>query len=375
MERPNAHTDATVQERLSAAPSRAGLRLERRPLAACAPIRDAWSDLATRAVEANPFLDPDYLLPAAQHLVGFRDASALLIWRGQAPGDAAPRLVGFLPYRAERRLIGQADLVTLNEGHLPDATPLLAAGEIGPVVQSVLRARGSWGTPAFSGVTLSRLDLAGALAQGLSAEARAFGYATAVQPAGAPEPLMPGAPDLAALRHGLSCFGELALSDATTRTEIRDMVEILLALDASGERARQGNAILQDTRETSFLRSMTRNLARTRQCRIGLLTLGGEPIAGAILIGKGPRPWLYLATHDERYASFAPEAQLVALMKRRYRLRAVIGGTADGRHRDERSSPGLLRLREAGRPAPRDLATRAAAALRRLRHPRAEAAG
>ena len=69
-------------------------------------------------------------------------------------------------------------------------------------------------------------------------------------------------------------------------------------MEASGPRAQAGAATLQDTREVGFLRAMTRGLGRVRQCRIGLLMLDDQPIAGAIVLGRAPRGWLYLRAQE-----------------------------------------------------------------------------
>ncbi len=72
-------------------------RVERRALADCAAIEPAWAALAARAVEANIFLEPGFLLPAARHLSDGGDYEAILVWRAH---DGVERLAGFWPMRA-----------------------------------------------------------------------------------------------------------------------------------------------------------------------------------------------------------------------------------------------------------------------------------
>lgn len=300
------------------------LRLERRPLAACAAVEPHWRDLASRALEANPFFEPDFALPAAQHLVSFRDVSVLLVWEGES--EAQRRLLGFVPSADQRRLFGHEELTGWNNRRLGSAAPLIDAVQADRVIAALLAPPGRWGEPMRRDLTLPAIDLEGPLARALlrAAEAASCAATLAIHWSGGAEPIA-GAPELAALRHGLSCHGRVALAEAGARQELRDMVELVLALEASGSRARAGSAALQDVREGAFLRAMTRNLARTQQCRVGLLSLGDEPVAGAILIGKGPRRWLYAGVEDERYASFAVLAQLVAFMRQRGRIREVVG--------------------------------------------------
>lgn len=330
----------------SAPPARGALHLERRPLLACAAIEPEWNDLAARAVEPNPFFEPGFALPAAQHLVSFRDVSVLLVWQGRPGGPR--RLLGFLPSSPGHRLFGTDMLTGWSDRRLGSAAPLIDGDEAGRVVEAVLGARGRWGGNARHSLLLPAIDREGPLAQALLGQAGTPGW-VATLGAGRPSrpPPAEGGPDLAALRHGLSRHGELAFTEAGSRQELRDIVEMVLALEASGPLARAGTAALQDIRETAFLRAMTRNLARTRQCRAGLLTLDGEPVAGAILLGKGPRRWLYATAQDERFASFAPLAQLLAQLRRRSHIHQLIGAIAGQHAVTETLAQGELRLQRA----------------------------
>lgn len=297
------------------------LRLERRTLAACVAIETEWRDLAARAIEANPFFEPDFALPAAQHLVDFRDTPVLLIWSGAA---ASRRLLGLVPARLRHRLLGHDELTGLSNSRLGIATPLIDADQAERVIAALLHAPSRWGLAKTQNLQLHRLDLDGPFLHSVLQVAEHTGHAASLEPAPEP-PASIDAPDLIALRHGLSRHGKLSFAESGSRQELRNMVELHLALEASGSLARAGAAALQDVRESAFLRTMTRNLARTHRCRVGLLNLDDKPVAGAILIGKGPRLWLYSGAEDDRFASFAPLAQLVAWLGRRGRQREIIG--------------------------------------------------
>jgi len=315
-----APSDAALpQRRIAAIP--AGFSIERRPLAACAAIEAEWRDLASRALEPNPFFEPDFALPAAQHLVDFRDAPVMLVWNGPA---ASRQLVGFIPARLQRRLLGHDELIGWSNPRLGIATPLIDAERAERVIAMLLHAPGRWGLANTQNLQLHGLDRDGPFLHALLQLAGQTGHAASLQ--AAPErPLEMGAPDLAALRHGLTRYGKLTFAESGSRQELRDMVELHLALEASGSLARAGVATLQDIRESAFLRAMTRNLARSQRCRVGLLSLDDKPVAGAILLGKGPRLWLYSGVGDDRFASFAPLAQLVSWFGRRSRQREILG--------------------------------------------------
>jgi hypothetical protein len=262
----------------TAVSSPAGLTIERRPLAACAAIETEWRDLAGRAIELNPFCEPDFALPAAQHLVDFRDVSVLLFWDGPT---APRRLVGFVPARLRRRLLGQDELIGWNNPRLGLATPLIDIDQVERVVAALLHAPGRWGLADTQTLQLSRLDLDGPLLHGLLQAAQRTSHAAAIEPASAPA--SPATPDLAALRHGLSRHGKLSFAESASRQDLRDMVELHLALEASGSLARAGGAALQDIRESAFLRAMTRNLARGP-------SLPGRPAEPRRQAGRGRNP-------------------------------------------------------------------------------------
>lgn len=316
-----APSETAPRRRGAALTAPSGLSIERRPLAACAAIEAEWRDLAARAIEPNPFFEPDFALPAAQHLVDFRDAPVVLVWSEAA---ASRRLVGFVPARLQSRLLGHDQLVGWSDPRLGIAAPLIDADQAERVIAALLHAPGRWGLADSRNLTLHHLDLDGSLLRDLLRVAERTGHAATLEPVSQP-PAVIGAPDLDALRRGLSRHGKLAFVESRTRQELRDMVELHLALEASGSLARAGAAALQDIRESAFLRAMTRSLARAHRCRIGLLTLDGAPVAGAILIGKGPRLWLYSGAEDDRFASFAPLAQLVSWLGRRNRQREIVG--------------------------------------------------
>jgi hypothetical protein len=358
-----------------AMPSRAAsISVEIRPLPACAEIRGAWSDLASRALEPNLFFEPDFALPAAQHLIAFRDAFAVLVWDGP-DDDPGRRLLGLIPCFPRNRLFAPDQLIGFSNGRVFNGAPLLDADRAQEAIAAVLGLRGRW-MPHGRGCVLRRIDLDGPLIGPVLRAAKQLGLAATLQPPGAALPLTPEPAGGAENRRAaLSRQGRLALVEAGSRIDARDAVEFVLAMQASGPHGRAGTAVLQDTREAAFLRTVTRTLTRARQCRIGLLTLDSRPVAGAIVLGRARRGWLYLAAHDESYAPFAPETVLLAMMRQAAPARLILDpalpaiGPAAGRF-------GEIRLAPQGALRPRDLASRARDALARgFRPRRAGAAG
>lgn len=332
------------------------IHCEIRPLASCDGIVREWADLAARAIEPNPFLDPGFALAAAQHLVSFRDVALMLLWQGEA-GRQSRRLIGLVPFRRRERLFAAEALDEFADPRLLNGTPLIDDTFAAPALSALFRVRRREAGPT-AGLTFPAIDPAGPFATALIRIAGKQGFVADWQALGMPSPRLAGQASLAEARAKLEARGTLRLEEPSTLAGRRDAVEILLALEASGRRGQTGRATLQDIREAAFLRSMSRSLSRQKLCRIALLMLDDRPIAAALTLGRGSSHWLYLAADDDGLAPAKPLALLLAMMRkaapaRQIRLAGglpIFGAESDGF--------GTLRLshRRAGTPA--DLAAR-----------------
>lgn len=337
----------------------AAIYSELRALGDCDAIRQEWADLASRALEANPCLEPGFALAAAQHLVSFRDAEVMLLWQGD-PGSERRRLVGLIPCRTRRHIFAADTLEGFADPRLLNGTPLLDHALAAPALAAFLR---DWhgrshGTEAFS---LSGIDPAGAFAATLARVARGHAVAVAWHPLIGRRLELPPTARIATSDDILRDKGRLILAESTNQADRRDAVEIMLAIEASGSRGRAGKATLQDTREVGFLRSMSRDLGRQKLCRIAVLVLDDRPIAAALTIGKGASCWLYHGVGDEAFSQLEPLPMLLAMMRKAAPSRQILlpGGLPLFGAREE--AFGVVRLtrrRPQGSHRPIDLAAR-----------------
>lgn len=335
--------------------------LEARVLSSCSEIVEAWSHLAARALEPNPFFEPGFLLAAAQHLVAFRDVTVLLAWQGAGEGPQR-RLLGFVPVFSRQGFFLPDALLGLGDRRVASGAPLLDRQRAPAVIEAFLAPRRQRLIDG-QGLVLRAIDRDGPLAATLreiSGNGAPGGLSvTFLMTGGHP----PGASGPAAVAP--TGADGLKLVEPRTQAALRDAVEIILAMEASGERGRTGTATLQNTREVGFLRAMTRNLARSRQCRVGLLMQGDQPLAGAILIGRGARNWLYLGVQDEAASDRQPLPLLIAAMRRAMPARRIILPRDLAVEGDGRVSLADLQLGRGSAATPRDLAGRARDAIRR----------
>jgi hypothetical protein len=66
-------------------------------------------------------------------------------------------------------------------------------------------------------------------------------------------------------------------------------------LDAAAAKERRTPALIQDAGTASFIRTMTRQLARRGLCRLDLLYRGAEPVAASIVLESAEALWLWRA--------------------------------------------------------------------------------
>lgn len=313
---------ATAQPPLPLPHPDAAIYSELRALGSCDSIRPEWADLTTRALEANPCLEPGFALAAAQHLISFRDAELMLLWQGD-PGSERGRLVGLVPCRTRRRIFAPDTLEGFADPRLLNGTPLLDRTFAAPALAAFLRGWRGHGHAAEA-FSLSGIDPAGAFAATLARVADGHGVAVGWQPLVGRRLELPPTARIASSDETLRDKGRLILAEATNQADRRDAVEILLAIEASGSRGRAGKATLQDTREVGFLRSMSRDLGRQKLCRIAVLVLDDRPIAAALTLGKGASCWLYHGVGDEAFAALEPLPMLLAMMRKAQPARQIL---------------------------------------------------
>jgi hypothetical protein len=330
--------------------------IESRRLSACADVAEAWTALGKRAVAANPFFEPGFLLPAAQHLVAFRDTFVLLVWQNGAAGQDR-RLVGLMPYRRTARMLRGDSLTGCEDDRLLCDWPLLDRDAALPAARSLLRALQANGLLG-NGLRLRALARDNPLLPALTAAAglERLTISPGFSPPRSRAPTASPAP-------------RPALQEAKSQSELRDGVEILMAIEASGPLGRVGGAAVQDNREAAFLRAMSRGMARGKLCRITLLIDSERPVAAALTLGRGKRRWVYKAVAEGAEGPETASERLTALLTTMQEESAglellangdwpMLGGPEGAAIRD-------LTLEEPPPPKPVDLARRLRARLDR----------
>ena len=111
-------------------------------------------------------------------------------------------------------------------------------------------------------------------------------------------------------RNRLAEHGAVHFDVARAPADVAAAVEIFLALEASGWKAKRGTALGQDEGDAAFVRRATSALAQTGQCEIVTLRTGETPVASAIVLRHLDRAFYFKLGVDERFAKFSPGVQL-----------------------------------------------------------------
>ncbi|MBV1707662.1 MAG: GNAT family N-acetyltransferase [Hyphomicrobiales bacterium] len=284
---------------------------------------DAWMALAERAMEANAFYDPCFALPAALHLAVAKRPQFLLVW--DETGGERARLCGLLPFHYRRTLTGRQFAENWLHDFAALGTPLVdrehAIETIDLMLDWLRRQNGKTvglmfrklrGDGPVVGLLRTRTALTGRETREFDQHERA----ALLKGESAGDPFLNTLSskkrrELRRQRNRLSDQGTLSYTSARRPDEVRAATEEFMALEAAGWKGERGTAFLNDPGNSTFLRTLTRLLARDGKCRIDALRLDGKPVAMGITLRDRDCAWLWKITFEEDYGASSPGVQLL----------------------------------------------------------------
>ena len=299
---------------------------------------EAWSDLLTRSLEDNVFLEPGFALTAAQHFPAARRPSFLIV--SDARGfDDRDRMIGMCALEVAN------GFAPLTRAWLPKqaalGTPLLDRAQ-GVEALDMMLAWIERDHPRTAGLLWPALASHGPTADLIHARAKARGLDLHLFDKGERAILFGGVDVEAMLRNTMSSkhikelrrqrrrlgeMGDLTYVSARRPEQIRLAVEHFLTLEAGGWKGGRGTALLCDPAIAAFVRTMTRRLSRDAKCRVESLELNGEPIAMGIVLATGKSAFLWKIAYDEAYAPYSPGVQFTIEFTRRQVAKGEIDTT------------------------------------------------
>jgi CelD/BcsL family acetyltransferase involved in cellulose biosynthesis len=310
-----------------------GARVEVVDLKRAAALDGAWRDLSARALEANVFAEPDFVLGALSHFARADRLRLLLVWRD----ESEEQLIGAVVLEFPRIAVGfgvariwqsdQAGLAALMLDR-EAADQALAA-----ILDWLVEAR-----PKTIGLMLPTADASGATiaavqALGLrrGAQLHQFGQKSrailiaAGKLARGFEGALPKKrlKEWARQSRRLKERGEIGFRTASDEATI----EKFLALEARGWKGAQHTALGADAGLAAFTRSMLAGLTRQNRLAIHLLERDGEALAIGVVLRAGDRAFYWKTAYDEAYAEYSPGLQLTLELSRLQQRDPAIAAT------------------------------------------------
>ena len=303
---------------------------------------DQWRALAERAVEPNGYYLPAWELAVNASARGRTGVSALSAWREAHPAQDEPaRLIGLLPVVSMWRTckIPLPALVSASPyGTL--CTPLLDRTLAEEAAGRLMKAAIAAGAHAL---ILRDVSLNGAAMKAFSEILRQkdlrpiilHSHLRACLDArrDADDVLREALSakklkELRRQRNRLAEHGMVRFEVARSVEEVGTAIEVFLALEASGWKARRGTALKQNEGDAGFIRIATRGLAETGQCEVVTMHAGKTPVAAAIVLRHQDRAFYFKLGIDEDFAKFSPGVQLTLDLTRHLCADAALA-TAD----------------------------------------------
>jgi len=290
----------------------------------------AWRDLAAQTLEPNPFAEPDFVLPAAQHLSDQGAPHLLVVCDGSEMVACTPivRLRRWRRVRWRTVAVWRHDYCFLG-------TPLAHPARAEAALAELLRA----GTATGSMMAFEWLPADGKVCATVTRVAghervRPVAYEQFSRAAGQPSvtglQLALSGDRRRRLRRlarqlGATLGGEVTVTD---RAGDPATVDTFLALEAAGWKGRGGTALALRPGHADFLREVCRAYADTGRLRLHSLEAGGHVAAVLCGLRAGEGLFLFKIAHDPELARWSPGTQLLVAACERSDARGIDSGAA-----------------------------------------------
>ena len=304
---------ALTRERADEAPRRvAAARIEWKPLGELADARDAWRDLAGRALEPNVFYDPAFALPAAPV---FGAPRAVAVW------SKSGRLIGLFPARIERRYGVMGTLTGWTHPYAPFGVPLVDRDEADAAIIGLLDHAEAEGTLLLLPLIAAEGPFAAALSRALlrrggameryGAHARALLARDGVRTTYLDRALSPKKlKELRRQRRRLLEHGLLKFATARDTETIVPALSDYLRLEAAGWKGRAGTAARRHAAILNFMHDAVTALAAQGGARVDRLVQDERTLAATITLRAGETAWLWKIAYNEAARRASPGVQL-----------------------------------------------------------------
>lgn len=278
----------------------------------------AWSALALRSLEPNPFFEPDFLMLSVRHFEGYADTTLVIAQKGDAFTGVFP-VVRFdrprIPPRKVARMIGRPTAVCAL------GTPLLDASccdeAMGSLLDALCRASKHNGWPGIVALAWAAHD--GPVMDCLRRACRIRGlplFTEHVWDRGVVRRDGRWKRPLGKTRgRKLSTSRRMLSRDANAEVKLVDrtldpsVVEDFLIMEMTGWKGRQGGlAFAKDAHKTAWFREWYERCSAAGRLIVLCLQVGEVPVAIEFFVRAGDGLFCFRGAYDNAYSKYAPGA-------------------------------------------------------------------
>ena len=299
---------------------------------------EAWHFLASRALEPNPFLEPEFLLPALRHLAP-ADGSVhtLLAWKETGGGRDLLALLPLAILPPTRRLPLRS-FGTWRHPHAFLGTPLIASDEAEPVIRALL----DWAARPERPGHLLRFDrlgtdgpffrlLEGVLRdRGLNALRDELHLRPLYRQGDPFETALAGAMSsekrrhLGKFRRRLAREGELRVTETSAAADVTAFARQFLHLESAGWKGELGTALGVSPAASAFFSEMLAGFGRRGRLILLSMTVADVPVAMSCSLLAGEWGFGFKAAFDEGQARSSPGLLLAVELLRALTARSEV---------------------------------------------------
>lgn len=282
-----------------------------------------WNDLASRALEPNAFLEPQFALTLAGFDSGGGTPLFLLVWEVGA-SSVRGRLIALWALVFPRTIFGRTVKAWVHDFCCSGA-PLLDKENGSAGLELIFRwlKRQTGQICALSTVQLLETGPTFALLYEYAQKNRLpFGVLTQYERAAlnanaiganAHDSISPKKKkEIKRQLRRLNEMGCVTVGQAEDGAPLRDKIEAFMVLEAKGWKGRKGSAFLNNPSLPCFVRNASLAMGREGKCRIYWLAVDGRVIAANIVLLAGCTAYFWKTAYDEGFG-FASPGVLVTL--------------------------------------------------------------
>jgi len=273
-----------------------------------------WRELCARALAANAFAEPAFLVNAARHLPDAPALEFLFVWESALKD----RLIGVAA--VDQRSNGA--LARVWQSEQAGLAALALDSQSGAKALSDLLAWLGKERPSIIGLFAPTLEAEGPIFRLLQASAARQG-GTFLEAHARQRAMLGGArgPDFASalspkrlkewrrLRRRLDERGARFVS-IDGPAAAGEPFERFLALESKGWKGRRGAPLAADPGRAAFARALASDMASQSQMRVDRLDLGAATIAAGVVLASSNRAFYWKTAFDESFAEYSPGALL-----------------------------------------------------------------